>query len=431
MKRFFLSITLSLGLLSVFTPQASAQTKLGEAFKKALNDARQSPSNAEQSCKSAPMDEAQVIQRIGANAYFSVGTSHALYLDQRGEVWGWGDNLKGLLAQGKVVGTDPTGGVTTQWPGKIFGEPMKIGVDGAKAVYATAENSYVLKQDGTVWAWGKQQLNGMGHQIADPWPIPVQVAGIPKIAFLRPWDRGVHAFAYDGSVWVWGYGNPAATLQGYTDRIVRSGGYPSAVWLYRPTQAKLGCLSDSQIAMDESNSVVLTNDRKIVHTSWGVSRTGANIYRLLSNGDRNASFFDLQYGADESGNVFAWSIQDVTSATQVAPPLRQLTGLGTPTAYARDDFDVFLQPNGSLIVWGRRTQASYPFLLGAARADNLPASVNLPFKVIGVVSHPSGIFLISDDRSIYKRDKFAEQQLSLRKGVGTQRVILIHKADVQ
>lgn len=408
---------------------AWSQSQLGDSILRAIAGSIRPPAaGGSVDCKATPIDEQFVVQQIGANAYLAVGVQHVLYVDAQGSVWGWGDNSKGVLAQGRVVGRDPLGNVTTQWSPNILIQPQKIDIEDAKAAYATATNSYVLKRDGTVWAWGIQRFNGTGHQADEPWPIPTQVAGLPRIAFLRTWDRGVHAFAYDGSVWVWGYGNPAATLQGHTDKIVRAGGYPFAAQFSRPELAKVPCVVDTHTGADDANSTsILTSDKRIVHAAWGVSRPGPNVTRLLSNSDRAVTAFDLVYGVDQSGGVVAWASQDISSGVQSpVPALLSLSGLGSPISHARDEFDVFLQKTGKLVVWGQRTQAAHPYFPGIARADNVPVEVSLPMQIEAVVSHPTGIFLVASDRSIYKRDRIAEPLLTLRRGVGSQRLVLIH-----
>ena len=80
----------------------------------------------------------------------SMGDGHALALKNDGTVWAWGKNDMGQLG-------DSTTTYTQTLPTQAAGKPtpaMVKGLTDAKAIAAGEEFSMALKEDGTVWTWG-------------------------------------------------------------------------------------------------------------------------------------------------------------------------------------------------------------------------------------------------------------------------------------
>lgn len=117
-----------------------------------------------------------------------------------GTVWSWGNNSLGQL------------GYVTTAPASLT--PNKVpGITGVTKVVATSLDTYVVKSDGTVWAWGSINYgalgngsNGTGTQSSGP----VQVSGLTNATSMAATEAGgaAHAIAVesDGSVWQWGQG---------------------------------------------------------------------------------------------------------------------------------------------------------------------------------------------------------------------------------
>ena len=136
----------------------------------------------------------------------SAGYDYSLALKSDGTVWAWGSNECGRL------GDNTTDSKNT--PVQVKG-PGGIGdLTGVTAISAGG-HSMALKSDGTVWAWGANNYNqlGIGTGISTEEWAPVQVHGANNVGFLT----GVtaisagyyHSFAIksDGTVWAWGRNN--------------------------------------------------------------------------------------------------------------------------------------------------------------------------------------------------------------------------------
>jgi alpha-tubulin suppressor-like RCC1 family protein len=131
----------------------------------------------------------------------AAGDQHALALKSDGTVWAWGSN-----SQGQVGGTPFTNHpVPQQVAGLCAVPPAPCGV---VAIAASTSNSYALKSDGTVWAWGANDSGQIGDGTFTARSSPTLVpglAGVQSIAAGAGFALAVvgHGGAA-GELWAWG-----------------------------------------------------------------------------------------------------------------------------------------------------------------------------------------------------------------------------------
>jgi alpha-tubulin suppressor-like RCC1 family protein len=127
-------------------------------------------------------------------AAFAAGHSHALALSRNGEVWAWGDNGAGQLGTGSNAGSRT---------------PVQVVLPAGtrlKAVAAGAGFSIGLDGDGTVWAWGGNNVGQLGTAGTDSSSLPTHVAlpaGVVVASIVAGGDH-VLALTTDGHVFAWG-----------------------------------------------------------------------------------------------------------------------------------------------------------------------------------------------------------------------------------
>ena len=130
----------------------------------------------------------------------AAGERHSLALKANGTVWAWGYNGSGQL------GDD-------QWTDKLTPVRVKDPLDatgfltGVKAIAAGALHSIALKNDKTVWTWGSQGYNQLGrpsHTGFTPQNVAGQVAGMTNVkAIAGGWEHTA-VLKEDGTVWAAG-----------------------------------------------------------------------------------------------------------------------------------------------------------------------------------------------------------------------------------
>jgi hypothetical protein len=129
----------------------------------------------------------------------SCGRDHSLALKNDGTVWCWGDNFYGQIG----VMTDSIGDCACQ----VI--PTQLaGLTGVIAVSAGDNFSLALKNDGTVWAWGGNDYGQLGNgTINVVSQVAVQVSGLTGITSIKA--EYVHSLALknDGTLWAWGWNN--------------------------------------------------------------------------------------------------------------------------------------------------------------------------------------------------------------------------------
>lgn len=156
-------------------------------------------------------------QNIGSGfSKVAMGYTHALALAQDGSVWTWGwQNLSGQL--GRTVQTT-TSGSDAQTPVQVM--------TGAAQVAAGLYSSYVLKTDGTLWAWGSNDKGQLGDGSTTSRFAPVQIPGL--YTTISAGDNHVAAMKANGTLWTWGHNNfgqlaDGTTVDAWSPKQVSSG----------------------------------------------------------------------------------------------------------------------------------------------------------------------------------------------------------------
>jgi len=164
----------------------------------------------------------------------SGGNAHSLALARDGQAWAWGSNIWGQLGIGRSNGPDHcVVGVRKPSPADVCSKVALsvVGPDGTgrqsqvTAVAAGVVHSVALRADGTVWAWGANDVgqlgigNSTGPKDCKPFasyeaigcsPEPVQVVGpggkghLTHIVAIAAGDDYSLAVRADGTLWAWG-----------------------------------------------------------------------------------------------------------------------------------------------------------------------------------------------------------------------------------
>ncbi len=118
------------------------------------------------------------------------GCHTTILLKEDGTVWAWGRNSFGALGNG----------TETDSPA-----PVQVsGLTGVVAISAACEYNIALKSDGTVWSWGSNEYGGLGNGSKTNSNVPVQVTGLIGVTAIAGGSDHTLALKSDGTVWTWG-----------------------------------------------------------------------------------------------------------------------------------------------------------------------------------------------------------------------------------
>ncbi|HQO58679.1 MAG TPA: hypothetical protein PLT76_08190, partial [Candidatus Omnitrophota bacterium] len=230
------------------------------------------------------------------------GYNHMLALRDDGTVWAWGRNDGGQL------GVEPS---------QHKNIPIQVpGLDHIKAIAAGTEHSVALKEDGTVWTWGTNHYGQLGRTNTYPY-IPARVPCLTSIKNIASSLRHVLALSIDGTVWGWG-------LNQY-NQLGLDEAYPDSS---RNIPIKIPNINNvKEIAAGAYHSLFLLNDGTVVskggHPNFEVgdpaslsqiTDIGCGLYHsfaIHNNGSLWAWGYNQegQIGNGEKGNVKATPVQ--------------------------------------------------------------------------------------------------------------------------
>jgi alpha-tubulin suppressor-like RCC1 family protein len=189
--------------------------------------------------------QADFLPVVGLNNVTAVaaGDSHSLAIDVNGNVWAWGDDAYGQLGRGATLAvTVPTvvPGLSNIVQVSAAGAGTSLALDSSGNVWAWGLNyhgqlgdgtnanrsspvlltavqnvkmvaksstwtSMVLKQDGTVWAWGNNFFGQLANGTTGNYSTsPAQVPGLTNVAAISAHTYHMLAVKQDGTVWAWG-----------------------------------------------------------------------------------------------------------------------------------------------------------------------------------------------------------------------------------
>lgn len=135
-------------------------------------------------------EQFELYAQAGAAVRVAAGAAHTLVLKEDGTVWAFGNNAYGQLGDGTAVNR------TT---------PVQVvGLNDVVSVAAGANHSFAIRADGTLWAWGYNAYGQLGDGSFTNRAVPVQIWTLFGVTTISGGSNHSLAFAYGDSVWAWG-----------------------------------------------------------------------------------------------------------------------------------------------------------------------------------------------------------------------------------
>ena len=320
------------------------------------------------------------------------GGYHALALKEDGSVWCWGRNIEGQLGDGNTASAQKT-------PVQVFGLNNVTSISGGN--YHTV----ALKDNGTVWIWGRNKEGQLGDGTTTNRTIPIQVSELLNVMEIACGEQHTIALKEDGTVWSWGNNNYGQLGDGTNDSqktpshavgltnvmdVARGGNHALAlkedrtVWTWgnnslgqlgntfnsnRTIPAQVSDLTNiSNIAAGGNHTIALKEDGSV--WGWGnntngqlgdgtiTSRSSPGVVSRLTNITEIACGWDHSIALREEGTVWAWGrntngqLGDGTTMNRSAPV--QVSGLTDIVAVSGGWYHtIALREDGTVWIWGR------------------------------------------------------------------------------
>lgn len=242
---------------------------------------------------------AEPVPPDGSVAELSAGYMHSVLLKNDGTVWTWGKNSHGQLGDG--TNTERTR------PVRAKGLAGVVSVDaGGDGNDGFPSHTAAVKNDGTVWCWGANKYGQLGDGTQTNRNEPVMVSGFSNAVMVSAGGEFTAVLKRDGTVWCWG-----DNLYGQLGIGGKAG---SPRYSAKPVQVMQ---LQNIVSISAAYSYVLAVDKYGTVWTWGenISRnpkSPKNSYRSLPakvSGLKNIRQVGAGMGAialDKDGYVYCW-----------------------------------------------------------------------------------------------------------------------------
>ncbi len=230
----------------------------------------------------------------------SAGTYHVLALKNDGTVWAWGDNISGQIGDGST--TDRT-------------TPVQVtGLTNVSAIATGRFFSLAVKNDGTVWTWGENLYGQLGNNTTVNSSVPVQVTGITGVTSIVTCGAfECHVVKNDNTVWAWGrntYGNLGDGTTTHRSVPVQTLGISDVIELAAGTNFSLFVKNDGTFWGCGRNASGQLGDSTFLQRNTLVQSNGlCPVIQFVSNDKPISDLFETQVYPNPSTGTFNLKIK--------------------------------------------------------------------------------------------------------------------------
>ena len=275
----------------------------------------------------------------------SVGAYHVIAIKNNGTLWAWGRNENGQLGDNSTINKN---------------YPIQIGQsDDWKSVSAGTFFSIGLKNNGSIWVWGDNQNGKLGIPNTNIITVPTELVNFSDSKSIYS-NLGIFVIKNNGTLWGWGTNGTILGL-GNTN------------FINTPTQ--IGIENDwSKIVAGYNHTYGIKNNGNIY--CWGnndfgqlgdgtlTSKSSPILFSLSNNWKTILTKSGTTFGIKKNGTLWAWgsnggNFGNGSTSYNSAIPLQIGTLNIWNSIHARGSTTFAKRHNGSLWVWGSNDSGAY------------------------------------------------------------------------
>ena len=226
----------------------------------------------------------------------AAGRSHTLALDDKDNVWAWGEGKSGQLGQGNTANKK---------------SPAKIkGIENVTMITAGDDHNIALVKDGKIWSWGKNNDGQLGLNSPFSYIKPQEIKGLRDVEYISAGGSHSLALTEVGEVYGWGSNNKGQLGTGDKNKFkpeeIDIGGttgtcVPSKMKADRSViSIKKGKSKDVIITLSGENGCKPEGEKVKAEVTDGTSFITLNQTETETDGDGNATF---QITANNAGRA--------------------------------------------------------------------------------------------------------------------------------